>query len=393
MFANPIRVASNHVLDVIQLLIERGADVDTPNKDHITPLHLASLCQHLELVRVLLDHGANVHAEDSQGLTPLHKLFTNTDASKDVLGVVQVFLERGTDVNTPTKDHITPLHMASYHQHVESVRVLLDHGANVNAEDSQGWTALHRVFENPGASKDVLVLVQLLLERGADVNALTKDHITPLHLASSILHLESVRVLLDHGANFHAEDSQGWTALHKVFSNPVASKDVLVLVQLLLVRGADVNTRNKNHITPLHLAAYHQHTESAQVLLNHGANVHAKDNMGQTPLHGAFFKHPKYYPGDYVIPQLLLRHGADVNARDGHHQTPLHLALCSGCFEGPWVLLKHEADLNVENKEGKTPFQLAQERLKEEMRGASPESFHRIKQAERALLMSLLYKY
>ena len=226
------------------------------------------------------------------------------------------------------------------------------------------------------------------------MNALTKDHVTPLHLASSHLHLESVRVLLDHGAKVYAEDSQGWTPLHMVFANPDASdKDVLVLAQLLLERGADANTRSKDHTVPLYMAAYYQHIESVQLLLNHGVDVNAKNNMGQTPLHGAFCKQPKHYPGNYVVPQLLLKHSADVNAQDDLHQTPLHLALRSGLFEGPWVLLKHGADLNVEDKEGKTPFQHAQERLKVEMREIPPGSFNRIRRVERVVLMSLLYEY
>jgi len=167
-------------------------------------------------------------------------------------------------------------------------------------------------------------------------------------------------------------------------------------------RGADVNTRDKDHQTPLHLASHKQHIKSVQVLLICGANVNAKDKWGRTPLHRVFAT--QEYPRVSVIPQLLLKYGADVNARDEVYETPLHLASRLGSFEGAWILLKHGADMNVENTEGKIPFQLAQESIKEKMRRESPKFFGRSHRRFRNLkkrptivegivLMGLLYGY
>jgi ankyrin repeat protein len=146
------------VLHVVQLLVEHGANVNAPDENHVTPLHLASYRQRLESVRVLLNHGANVNAEDSHHRTPLHRVFEGRFHSKDGFSIVQLLVEHGADVNTKDKDHITPLHFASYRQHLESVRVLLNHGANVNAEDSHHRTPLHRVLEGPLSPKMVSVL-------------------------------------------------------------------------------------------------------------------------------------------------------------------------------------------------------------------------------------------
>jgi ankyrin repeat protein len=111
---------------VVQLLLGRGADVNKPDGGHNTPLHLASLRQHLKSVQVLLNHGANVNAEDLGGWTPLDRALDGRFLSGDGLGVVQLLVEHGADVNTKKMDHLTPLHFASsYPPKLESVPCFL----------------------------------------------------------------------------------------------------------------------------------------------------------------------------------------------------------------------------------------------------------------------------
>jgi ankyrin repeat protein len=85
---------------------------------------------------------------------------------------------------------------------------LLDGGSEVNAVDSNGWTALHRAAD---AGHDESV--QLLLERGANVNARTPDGQTALHRAAIKGHDDTVRVLLAGNADVHARTTSGATVL------------------------------------------------------------------------------------------------------------------------------------------------------------------------------------
>ena len=111
------------------------------------------------------------------------------------------------DVNEKCNSHgRTPLHGVSICGYVDSSRVLLDHGANVNAQDDTGWTPLHYA-----SLWGHLRVAQLLLEHKAISNARTEQNDTPLLLASAAGYLEIVRLLLDHGADVAAEGSEGLT--------------------------------------------------------------------------------------------------------------------------------------------------------------------------------------
>ncbi|KAH8987259.1 ankyrin repeat-containing domain protein [Lactarius akahatsu] len=165
--------------------------------------------------------------------------------------------------------------------------MFLNHGANPNAKGNNGQTPLHSLLEHSrNFPNGGLSLARLLLEHGADVNAQDKKSATPLHLASREGQFEIVRMLLGNGANPRATNNQGQTPLHLlsegIYFNP---QDVPDFVELFMKYGADVNARDSNNTTPLHVASCEGQLEVARMLLAHGANPKAINDQGQTPLH------------------------------------------------------------------------------------------------------------
>jgi ankyrin repeat protein len=238
--------------------------------------------------------------------------------------------------------------------------VLLDSGANANAESSNGKTPLHLVSRGDyDSQKHGVGIARLLLQHGVDVHAQDNDHGTPLHSAAFSGMPEIARVLLDHGANVNAENKQGRTPLHQVAQGTYDSQECgIAVAQLLLERVVDVHSKDKDHDTALHLAAFSGKLEIAKLLIDHGANMTAENEHGEIPLH-------LVSRGQYVtqengvgIVQLFLERGIDVNATDRHQNTSLHSASSLGRLEIARVLLDRGAKPGPENDRAQTPLHL-----------------------------------
>jgi ankyrin repeat protein len=126
----------------VQLLLDRGADVDRKDKYRETALQRAAFMGREEAVQLLIDRGADVNAKDNKGGAALVKA-----ASTGHETVVRLLLDRGADVDAKNNDGETALVKAIRMEHVLVVRLLLDRGADVDAKDNYGWTALHRAAD------------------------------------------------------------------------------------------------------------------------------------------------------------------------------------------------------------------------------------------------------
>lgn len=133
------------------------------------------------------------------------------------IDAVAASLAGGADPNAIDTNGMTMLMYAAYTNSVESARLLLDHGANVNAATPDGTTALHYTQENPWGSPGVIAV---LLEHGADPNAAGDDQMAALWLAAGNPRgVEAVRTLIQGGANVNLP-YQGWTPLQLTLSHP-----------------------------------------------------------------------------------------------------------------------------------------------------------------------------
>jgi len=192
---------------------------------------------------------------------------------------------------------------AKSHAKANTVRLLINHGADVTAEDETHSTPLHLA-----SSLGTAETVQLLIECRADVNARDGNHRTPLHLASS----------RDEGPKELSDDADA----------PMARfDDKADTVQLLIDYGADVTAQDDTHSTPLHLASSKGSVETVEILIKHGADVNAQNGNLSTPLHLAASSSLALEGG---IVRLLIKRDANVDAKDGEGRTPLQIALSVG---------------------------------------------------------------
>ena len=254
--------------EVVELLLQKGADINARANDGNTALKSAALEGNAEVVKLLLEKGADINATTQHGNTALR-----TAAFEGNVDVVKILMERGVDANG-TGQVFGPLMAASLKGHFPIVELLLDKGADVNATDSQLFTALS--YASMESFSDV---VKLLVARGADVNVRNDDGETPLTLAMNNLGRESP---LDTTITVPTENSSDTNAMTELVDIPVVDliestrksryrEQILEIVKILLAQGADINSINNNGDTPLALAARHNSLAVANLLRDRGA--------------------------------------------------------------------------------------------------------------------------
>ncbi|MFN0101751.1 MAG: ankyrin repeat domain-containing protein [Bryobacteraceae bacterium] len=235
---------------------------------------------------------------------------------------VRSLLGTGADVNAAQVDGTTALHWAAYHDDAETAGLLVRAGANVNAVNRYGVPPLVQACINGSAA-----MVKLLLAAGADANATLKGGETALMLAARSGNAEAVKALLARDARPETRERLGQTALMWA-----AAEGHTAVVRALIDAGADVNATLDSGFHAFLFAVRGGHLETARVFLAAGADVNAMMQRRERPGAGSQrrARGPSTHPlalalqnGHYELAIALIDAGADPNdLRTGF--TPLH---------------------------------------------------------------------
>uniref|UniRef100_A0A4W3HCN7 Ankyrin repeat and KH domain containing 1 n=1 Tax=Callorhinchus milii TaxID=7868 RepID=A0A4W3HCN7_CALMI len=265
------------------------------------------------------------------------------------VGVVEILLDKGADIEAQserTKD--TPLSLACSGGRQEVVELLLARGANKEHRNVSDYTPL-----SLAASGGYVNIIKILLNAGAEINSRTgsKLGISPLMLAAMNGHVASVKLLLDMGSDINAQiETNRNTALTLACFQGRAE-----VVSLLLDRKANVEHRAKTGLTPLMEAASGGYAEVGRVLLDKGADVNAPPvpSSRDTALTIAADK------GHYKFCELLINRGAHIDVRNKKGNTPLWLAANGGHFDVVQLLVQAGADVDAADNRKITPLMAA----------------------------------
>ena len=394
--------------DTLALLIERGANVNASEELRgTTPLMWAAAYEHPAAVALLLERGADVGARSKAVVRGRRPYLAPTVQSRlnefvkeigqagrrvqsrsglgevppeDPKEAAALAAQReralkaleaapgpaasggSDDVDAPPTPGpnrapemwggVTPLVFSARQGDIESTRIMLEHGADINEQTEGGWTPLLTAVQNR-----YYKLASFLLERGADPRIQNKGGWSPLYIATDnrnieggdyptrkpdMDHLEIIKQLIDGGADVNARMHSS-TETRTVFTHQwlyedgatpflrAAQSSDLVLMKLLLEHGADPKLNTDDGTTPLMVASgigwvegvtyewsRDANVETVKMLLDLGIGVNLQNSEGRTALMGAAHK------GRNEIVQMLVDHGADLDAHDIGSRDTIH---------------------------------------------------------------------
>lgn len=265
----------NNDLESVRAMLQDDSLLQLSDRRGRTAATQAAIYADVDLLRLLLDRGADLKRADEDGMTPLMYAVAG-DVAK-----VRLLLKRGADPNAESKFGRTALLMASaYAGNRDVVKALLDAGADVEFADQRDWTA--PVLAARTGDRELL---EALLDAGGDVNGGDAKRLspgTPLMQAAWASDVESAELLLERGA----DKDQRSLDTSLIYAATHGSPE---MVKRLLAAGADPEANVvTNYVpeSPILAAAYSDslNSEIAEVLLQRDVDLKKKDKRGETPL-------------------------------------------------------------------------------------------------------------
>lgn len=365
-------IDSGYVNQVMQLLEQNPGLLNAKNKQAMTPLNLAASRGRVEIVEKLLEMGADASIGDSENSQPIHNAAVSGHNE-----VIERLLAHGVDINVQDDNGMTAMIFSISYARQETFEYLLESGADVQKRNNNGLAALH--YAAAGGRTEI---IKRLIEKGADIDAQTYTGETSLHYAVWRNRMEAAEQLLQAGADTEIREDYGRTPLH----HTARESGNVEMAELLIRYGADVNVHDESGDTPLILAAWRGFKGIVDLLLDNNAEVPITDENGQellsyasekglsrlfnimagkgadlsvNSIRGGSLLHAAAKGGSAEIVDILIRNEAPVNNPDIYGWMPLHYAAEKGRTDAAELLISKGVQINARTKSGNSPYNLA----------------------------------
>ena len=344
--------------NIVKYLVENGADMYSYE---ITALYQAVLNLNPKLVEYFLDKGASIEkagGTDVYGNIMMAAAGSKFNNSNDKSPVDLTLLEKSAENSAKIMQMIidkvdkklindslegkTPLIIAVGNSYIDTAKILIENGANINAVDIEGWSALSYAVNNGD-----IEIAKLLLENKAKI----KDELL-IAIKSPIVEsrIDIMKLLIDNKANINYTDENGFNPL-----NIAIESGDMELTKFLITNGANVNSLMQDGVSLIGYAIAQNNMDLLQILIENGANVNytGGDSWANTPLQTA-----SRLGLDNVV-RILLTRNVDINAVDMNGNTALHTAALNSQLSIVKLLLEKNPNLDIQNKVGNTALHLA----------------------------------
>ena len=274
----PLHLAAGKgFVNIARFLLQKGSDINAKDKKGFSALHYASdSTEKQNMVQFLIDNGANLKEVSHLGITPLHLAVNSV-----LVNIARLLLEKGSDANAKDSKHLGPLHFAiedvleendeQYTKIKDLVSLLINYGAKVDK------TALTMVVKK--GTPEVCEILFSKFENAKET--INKNNSSLLHLALNSRYYRTLQILIDHGGDVNAKDKKGFTLLHKALMKDEEAEEIEedITIEILVQNKANLNIKTKSGKTAFDLAFDSGNESAMDLLLKHGAFVNKRKKI------------------------------------------------------------------------------------------------------------------
>ena len=340
-----IEAVKNQNYNEAKKLLNAGANINERDASGASALIWAADRGDTRLIRLLTSHAADIEQKDNQGYAAIMwAAYNGHDAA------IKMLIECGAAVNSRDTEGHTPLMAAACNGHSAAVTTLINAGADIKARDMEGQSALSYAKSSHNAETEKTLVEHIAPDKNGEnkiygITDFIFDNIVDNRIMDTI---EIVKAAVTANKKtikkiVNSLDSAGNSDENLV---KAAARGDLNSVKKLIECGANPDANDKKGYTALIWAIDKAHDETALFLIEHGANVNRADNYGYTPLIWAADR------GRENGARLLIERGADLNSTDNGGKTALIWAVIKKRYDMAKLLLNANADADIKDERG-----------------------------------------
>lgn len=340
-------------------MLSLNANLDVQDAMGRTALEIACIEQHADIADLLCQSGADIFLGSTLSSIPALLAINGPSTLLEAMLHERPLQASNSDGNTL-------LHLLAIKGDTISIAKVLEAGANPQAKNKDGKSALDIAYQRPNSLSHALSAEELVKKGtlssnssfsyfapavlGSNYNIRLQDGLTPLHLASREGHTGFVRLLFQRNIDINIKSASGTNALHEA-----CRTGQLGVIRLLIQEGIDVQARDAKGNTALHIVMpLENRLQSIQLLLANGADPNIKDDHGDSPLHICIDLNL-----GIDVARVLLENGTDIGIRNTEGKSVLHSAIANERHEYINLLLEYGADIFAADTNGTSPLDMA----------------------------------
>ncbi len=235
-----IEHSTSYDFDRVKKLIDSGEDINkVDSSNNFSELHYASMKGKKEVVEFLIEHGANIDLQGYKKWTPLYRAIVDNQPK-----IAMLLIEKGANVNLKDSDGWIPLHRAIKDNHLDIAKKLIEHGADINAQNNIGWTPLHRAIAD-----NHFDFTKYLMSKGANINLQNNAGQSPLDLQHKNMFNYKFKMKINWAAAkvlILVGTAIGYIAINDISDNNSSKQKYQIISAEINKKAQSTDANNKN---------------------------------------------------------------------------------------------------------------------------------------------------